>query len=294
MRLALTTAPASDPEREHGPWRAAVARALAAALGTPPGPVHLNLPFAEPLVPDAGTAPAGRPGGAPWTAVSRPRVHTDPLALDPAAPTLVVAGAGAPPEVRGWGLPVIAEPASGVWDVGLRSGPWLLGALPDALRPAQVIVAGRPTLHRPVQRLLADPRVAVYALADPQGRSWTDVAGAVRAVGAAPSWKPGPDWTARWLDADRAAGKALDAALDAAARPAVCGWPGRWSTRCPAARCSSWARRTRSATCRSRRHRVGTSRCWPTGASRASTGRCRPPSARPSPTRDRGTRCSVT
>ena len=39
VRLALTTAPASDPEREHGPWRAAVARALAAALGTPPGPV---------------------------------------------------------------------------------------------------------------------------------------------------------------------------------------------------------------------------------------------------------------
>jgi 2-succinyl-5-enolpyruvyl-6-hydroxy-3-cyclohexene-1-carboxylate synthase len=219
VRLALTTAPASDPEREHGPWRAAVARALAAALGTPPGPVHLNLPFAEPLVPDAGTAPAGRPAGAPWTVVSRPRVHTDPLPLDPAAPTLVVAGAGAPPEVRGWGLPVIAEPASGVWDVGLRSGPWLLGALPDALRPAQVIVAGRPTLHRPVQRLLADARVAVYALADPQGRSWTDVAGAVRAVGAAPSWRPAPEWTASWLDADRAAGKALDAALDAAGAP---------------------------------------------------------------------------
>ncbi len=219
VRLALTTAPASDPEREHGPWRAAVARALAASLGTPPGPVHLNLPFAEPLVPDAGTAPAGRPAGAPWTVVSRPRVHTDPLPLDPAAPTLVVAGAGAPPEVRGWGLPVIAEPASGVWDVGLRSGPWLLGALPDALRPAQVIVAGRPTLHRPVQRLLADPRVAVYALADPQGRSWTDVAGAVRAVGGAPSWRPAPEWTASWLDADRAAGKALDAALDAAGAP---------------------------------------------------------------------------
>ena len=219
VRLALTAAPASDPERENGPWRSAVGRMLAAALGTPPGPVHLNLPFAEPLVPDAGTPPAGRPGGGPWTAVSRARVHADPLPLDPAAPTLVIAGAGAPTEVRGWGLPVIAEPASGVWDVGLRAGPWLLGALPDALLPTQVLVAGRPTLHRPVQRLLADHRVAVYALADPHGRGWTDVPGTVCAVGSAPPWNPPRDWTARWLDADRAAAKALDAALDAPEAP---------------------------------------------------------------------------
>jgi len=192
VRLALSAGPASDPERENGPWRAAVGRAVAAALGTPPGPVHVNVPFAEPLVPDGGAAPAGRPGGVPWTAVARPRVQAAPLPLDPAAPTLVIAGAGAPSEVRDWGLPVVAEPASGVWDAGLRAGPWLLGALPDALRPAQVLVAGRPTLHRPVQRLLADPRVAVYALADPAGRSW-----------------PG-----QWLDADAAVGKALDDALD--------------------------------------------------------------------------------
>ena len=62
-------------------------------------------------------------------------------------------------------------------------------------------------------------RVAVYALADPQGRSWTDVPGTVRAVGSAPSWIPPRGWTARWLDADRAAAKALDAALDAPGAP---------------------------------------------------------------------------
>ena len=219
VRLALAAGPAGDPERENGPWRAAVGRAVAAALGTPPGPVHVNLPFAEPLVPDGGTAPAGRPGGVPWTAVARPRVQAAPLPLDPAAPTLVIAGAGAPPEVRGWGLPVVAEPASRVWDAGLRAGPWLLGALPDGLRPAQVVVAGRPTLHRPVQRLLADPQVAVYALTDPDGRSWPDVAGTVRAVGSSPSWRPPSGWTASWLDADRAAAKALDAALDAPEAP---------------------------------------------------------------------------
>ena len=219
VRLALSAGPASDPERENGPWRAAVGRAVAAALGTPPGPVHVNLPFVEPLVPDGGAAPEGRPGGVPWTAVARPRVQAAPLPLDTSAPTLVVAGAGAPSEVRDWGLPVVAEPASRVWDAGLRTGPWLLGALPDGLRPAQIVVAGRPTLHRPVQRLLADPQVAVYVLADPEGRSWPDVAGTVHAVGAAPSWRPPPGWTASWLDADRAAAKALDAALDAPEAP---------------------------------------------------------------------------
>jgi 2-succinyl-5-enolpyruvyl-6-hydroxy-3-cyclohexene-1-carboxylate synthase len=224
VRLASTAAVAGDPERENGPWRAAVGRAVAAALGTPPGPVHVNLPFAEPLVPDGdGAVPAGRPDGTPWTDVPRRQVHVPPLPLDPAAPTLVIAGAGAPVEVRDWGLPVVAEPSSGVWDAAVRTGSWLLGAQLDGalpeLRPAQVVVAGRPTLHRPVQRLLADPRVAVFALADPGGRPWTDVAGTVRAVGAAPRWDPPPGWTGRWHDADGAAAKALDAALDEPTAP---------------------------------------------------------------------------
>ena len=220
VRLALSPAVAADAARDHGVWRTAVDRAVAAALGTPPGPVHVNLPFAEPLVPsDAGQPPDGRAGGRPWTAVPRRQVEVPPLPLDPAAPTLVVAGAGAPAQVREWGLPVVAEPASGVWDAGLRAGPWLVAALPDELRPAQVIVAGRPTLHRPVQRLFADPDVAVYALADAHGRPWPDVAGTVRAVGSVPRLSPSGDWTARWNDADAVAIKALDAALDDPAAP---------------------------------------------------------------------------
>jgi 2-succinyl-5-enolpyruvyl-6-hydroxy-3-cyclohexene-1-carboxylate synthase len=240
--------------------RAAVGRAVAAAVGLPPGPVHLNLPFREPLTPDgsaepadtptagapvsatatdltqpavgavaapttpgaaaapdvaapAGPAgavwPAGRPGR-PWTAVTTARVVAARLPLDPTAPTLVIAGPGAP--AMDPGVPVVAEPSSAPWPGAVRTGPWLLGT--PSLTPAQVVVAGRPTLHRAVARLLADPAVAVYALADERGLPWTDVVGSVRAVGALPPLRPDPEWLRRWTAADKAAQAALDEALD--------------------------------------------------------------------------------
>jgi 2-succinyl-5-enolpyruvyl-6-hydroxy-3-cyclohexene-1-carboxylate synthase len=200
VRLALT-----------GGTRTTVARAVASAvgaLGGRPGPVHVNLPFAEPLMPD-GTGPApGREGGRPWTAVPPVTRTAPPLPLDPSAPTLVIAGHGAP--ALDVSVPVVAEPSSEAWSGAVRTGPWLLAE--PSLKPAQVVVAGRPTLHRPVQRLLADPDVAVYALAD--AGPWTDVPGTVRAVGSLPVLTPDPYWPQRWRDADAAASKALDAALD--------------------------------------------------------------------------------
>jgi 2-succinyl-5-enolpyruvyl-6-hydroxy-3-cyclohexene-1-carboxylate synthase len=184
--------------------------------------VQLNLPFAEPLVPDgpAGTPP-GRADGRPWTEVLQPTRTAPPLPLDPTAPTLVLAGHGAPGPDDGAefaGVPVLAEPAAAGWPLAVRTGPWLLGR--PELRPAQVVVAGRPTLHRPVQRLLADPQVAVYALADPAGRSWPDVAGSVRAVGSWPRLAPDPGWLDRWRRADAAAGRVLDRELDRPDAPA--------------------------------------------------------------------------
>ncbi|HVL83880.1 MAG TPA: 2-succinyl-5-enolpyruvyl-6-hydroxy-3-cyclohexene-1-carboxylic-acid synthase [Pseudonocardia sp.] len=253
VRLARTAAVAADVDAENGRWRSLVDRAAAAALGSlggPPGPVHLNLPFAEPLVPDPAAGAAGRgvvTGGAPWTAlphvrglapasVPNPhgesadparrvrgsgtasrRIRHDPLPLDPAAPTLVIAGDGAPAELADLGVPIVAEPSSPLWPAAVRTGPWLLAAA--GLRPAQVLVAGRPTLHRPVQRLLADPAVAVHAVADPAGRWWPDVAGTVRAVGSVPTLRPDPAWGDRWTRADRAAAAELDRLLDSPQAP---------------------------------------------------------------------------
>ncbi|OLL74254.1 2-succinyl-5-enolpyruvyl-6-hydroxy-3- cyclohexene-1-carboxylic-acid synthase [Pseudonocardia sp. Ae168_Ps1] len=210
-------------------WRSSVARALAAATGTgagAPGPVHLDLPYAEPLVPEGPAAtpgaqdllgpgvPAGRAAGAAWTAVTRPVRTAPPLPLDPAARTLVIAGTGGPaadPGLLG-GAPLVAEPSSPWWPHALRTGPWLIDR--PELRPTQVVVLGRPTLHRAVSAVLADPGIAVYADPGQDGVGWTDVSGTVRAVGALPALTPPDDWTWAWGDADRAAAKALDTALD--------------------------------------------------------------------------------
>jgi 2-succinyl-5-enolpyruvyl-6-hydroxy-3-cyclohexene-1-carboxylate synthase len=211
VRLAATSVTAGG----NAHWRSLVGRALAAATGGPPGPVHVNLPFGEPLVPGPDPAfPPGRDGDRPWTSAPRAVRSAPPLPLDPSAPTLVVAGSGTP--ALDVAAPVVAEPSSDAWPGALRAGPWLLGAI----RPAQVVVAGRPTLHRPVQRLLADPDVAVYAVADEHGGSWADVPGTVRAVGSLPALTPPAGWLDRWRTADDTASAALDKALDDPAAPA--------------------------------------------------------------------------
>jgi 2-succinyl-5-enolpyruvyl-6-hydroxy-3-cyclohexene-1-carboxylate synthase len=69
-------------------------------------------------------------------------------------------------------------------------------ALP-LLRPQQVIMLGRPTLHRPVSTLLADPSVPVYALTT--GPRWPDVSGNSQATGtrAVTTGEPNPAWLRR-------------------------------------------------------------------------------------------------
>jgi 2-succinyl-5-enolpyruvyl-6-hydroxy-3-cyclohexene-1-carboxylate synthase len=98
-------------------------------------------------------------------------------------------------------------------------------------RPEQVLVLGRPTLHRAVARLLAAPDVAVTVVSE--GPQWTDVAGTAVAAGTAlrATGTPDRDWYEAWRAADATAASAVASTLDGAtgldvARQLVAALPG--------------------------------------------------------------------
>jgi 2-succinyl-5-enolpyruvyl-6-hydroxy-3-cyclohexene-1-carboxylate synthase len=253
-------AEAGVPEARPGMnpyWRSLACRAWAAAAGTDggfPGPVHLNLPLRDPLVPGLpdpagnGNWPEpldGRPDGAPWTrwaapSGGAPSGGASALDLPWTERGVIVAGDGAADPAgllrlaaaAGW--PVLAEPSSGV-----RQGRHALTAYSYLLehpgfqaanRPDLVICAGRPGLSRGqtafLRQAAADgARQVILAQgparwADPV-RTATDVAAALRLTGTprrpargGPAGGP-PGWLGRWQQADAAARAAVDAVLDA-------------------------------------------------------------------------------
>jgi 2-succinyl-5-enolpyruvyl-6-hydroxy-3-cyclohexene-1-carboxylate synthase len=207
-------------------WRAGIARAVAAATGAlsaDPGPVHLDVPLREPLLPpagDTGDFPVGRPAGLPWTDVRQARTTLPPLRLDPTQPTLVVAGDGADDRDVPADVPLLAEPSSALWGSSVRSGAWLLGAAVSGtapeLLPRQVVVLGRPTLHRAVQRVLADPAIRVFAVPPASRPWWNDTQSSVVQVGSLPPSPWGDKaFAARWRRADETVQRTLDDCLDA-------------------------------------------------------------------------------
>ncbi|MEX0658016.1 MAG: thiamine pyrophosphate-dependent enzyme, partial [Egibacteraceae bacterium] len=222
-------------------------RAVATARGRPPGPVHLNLAFREPLVPDpdpdAGAAWEldGRPGGRPWTALAPPdpapteRAVADLTARVAAAERglLVVGDTPADPapllalaEAAGW--PVVAEPLSGA-----RSGPHAISTAHHLLASAAFTAEHRPDLVLRVGRIgLSRPLLAFLdagipqVLVDPDGvwldptRVLTEVvvadpAGLGGAVAARLGPPRAPSWLASWRDAEQRARATLDRLLDA-------------------------------------------------------------------------------
>ena len=221
------------PQRMPGQnagWRAMVCRAVAAAdgAGGVPGPVQLNVALADPLLPEPPTTPgladwpeplAGRAG--PWTQIVEGNATYGPPvpATEPGERVLFLADLTHPwaSAVADAGHLVISEAGGAAGTQVLGAGLHLL-AITDflgAVRPDRVIVLGRPTMFRQVQRLLGDPGVTVDAISAPQG--YADPSGAIRTVAA--GWPdlrelPDPDWTARWRDADAAAGRAIGGVLD--------------------------------------------------------------------------------
>jgi 2-succinyl-5-enolpyruvyl-6-hydroxy-3-cyclohexene-1-carboxylate synthase len=205
-------------------WRSATCRVLVAATGSRTanaGPVHFDIPLREPLVPDpephGAVTPQGRPGGKPWT-YTPPVSFDQPLDIDLSADTVVIAGHGAGVHPNLAQLPTVAEPTAPSPPSGIN--PLHPLALP-LLRPKQVIMLGRPTLHRPVSALLADPQVPVYALTT--GPRWPDVSGNSQATGtrAVTTGTPHPAWLHRCAEMNRHAITAVRGQL--AAHPLTTG-----------------------------------------------------------------------
>lgn len=206
ISLGLAEEGSEKIEAQNPHWRSATCRVLAAAKGSRTanaGPVQFDIPLREPLVPDrdGGPVPEGRPGGVPWTFT--PDVTFDePVEIDLTPDTVVIAGHGAAAHPNLSMLPTVAEPTAPQPDNPVH--PLALALL----HPQQVIMLGRPTLHRQVSSLLADSRIPVYALTT--GPRWPDVSGNSQATGtrAVTSGNPDTAWLQRCAHAHQ---KALDA-----------------------------------------------------------------------------------
>jgi 2-succinyl-5-enolpyruvyl-6-hydroxy-3-cyclohexene-1-carboxylate synthase len=225
VRATISLGLAEDaPERLdslNATWRSATCRVLAAATGSRTanaGPVQFDIPLREPLVPDrephGAVTPSGRADGKPWT-YTPPVTFDQPLDIDLSPDTVVIAGHGAGVQPTLAQLPTVAEPTSPP-----AANPLHPLAL-SLLRPKQVIMLGRPTLHRPVSSLLADPQVPVYALTT--GPRWPDVSGNSQATGtrAVTTGTPNPAWLDRCAEMNRHAIAAVRGQL--AAHPLTTG-----------------------------------------------------------------------
>ncbi len=219
ISLGLADGAREKMDTLNAQWRSATCRVLVAATGSRTanaGPVQFDIPLREPLVPDGedGPVPHGRLGGRPWT-YTPPVTFDQPLDIDLTPDTVVIAGHGAGLHPNLAALPTVAEPTAPVPATPLHPM-----ALP-LLRPQQVIMVGRPTLHRPVSALLADPSVPVFALTT--GPRWPDVSGNSQATGtrAVTTGEPNPAWLRRCAEVHRHAVDAVRGQL--AAHPLTTG-----------------------------------------------------------------------
>jgi 2-succinyl-5-enolpyruvyl-6-hydroxy-3-cyclohexene-1-carboxylate synthase len=235
-------------------YRSVACRALAAARGeTRPGPVHLNLPWREPLAPlpveGAVTATdplalAGREGR-PLTAVTRIDLEPSAFLLEEMAAHIgdaisgvIVAGRQLDPELREplahlarvAGFPILAEPTSqlrcgphdlshvvSTYDLLLRDEHFARSVVPDF-----VLRFGAMPTSKPLRAWLTASGASEIVI-DPLG-GWNEPTNRAAALLRADPTELASGWAARlekeprgapeaWIDAERAARAVLDAEL---------------------------------------------------------------------------------
>jgi 2-succinyl-5-enolpyruvyl-6-hydroxy-3-cyclohexene-1-carboxylate synthase len=236
-------------------YRSLAARALAAARGeTRPGPVHLNLPWREPLapVPVAGAVTATDPlalegrSGRPLTAVTRIDLEPSAFLLDEVAGHIgdaisgvIVAGRQLDLELREplahlarvSGFPILADPTSqlrcgphdrshvvAAYDLLLRNERFARSVVPDL-----VLRFGEMPTSKPLRAWLAASGASEIVI-DPYG-GWNEPSNRAVAILRADPTELAAGWAARleaepraapagWIAAEGAAQAALTEALE--------------------------------------------------------------------------------
>lgn len=225
--------PGVPRDSKAGSWRSTAMEAVRRACGTVPGPVQVNLAFAEPLVGSAGALPG--PDEEPDRVTADERLPTADVVstIVSGGRGVIVTGAGATGTASilrlgarlGW--PVLADPLSGcrVDEAGVIGAFDLIlgtpGVGPD-LRADTVLRFGAPPASKALAQWgeTAGAEVVVSVgpePSDPTGRAtWALGAPDVAATALLEAVEPGsvPAWRARWARAERAAQSALDDAFE--------------------------------------------------------------------------------
>lgn len=209
-------------------WRSLTSRAWNLAQGPDPGPVHLNVAFREPLVPDGDDGwcePLEGPGAVAWTRV-RAATPGSVLHVPATGRGVLVVGDGAPNVKRyvaaasmaGW--PVLAEPSGNAryGDHALSAHHFLLGVseFVERHRPDVVVTLGKPGLSRPLLSFLR--RAGEHIVVAPSLARWPDpVRSATQVAQEAeiPVVSGDDAWLKAWRTADLVAREAVDSVLDA-------------------------------------------------------------------------------
>lgn len=210
------------PTQQSDPLEArnVLARAVAAARGAisgSPGPVQLNVGFADPLTPDQDLVALTNEKGLTRIATA---AQPAPVVIETGPRTVILAGDGAGRDAaelaRRTGWPLLAEPSSGVRDA-VTVAPYRLllgGQLGERIQ--RVVVFGRPTLSRPVTKLISQGRAEVIVVSPRP--DWSDAGRkaslVVPAVTVAEDYEPDDSWLEEWVSAGKTATAAIDALLD--------------------------------------------------------------------------------
>lgn len=178
--------PVPSREGQEAWWRQAARDAFEAMAADPPGPVHLNCPFEEPLTPSEGAAmPAATDERLEWP--PRPEAQLDPDEGERLAE--LVSGARGAVVVGGWPGDIVGE--ARFW-AEILGWPVLAEPTSTARRPGSSLSAGQ-ALIQSAWTATHRPEVAIQFGAAPTTRATQTFVASAETIVVADRFHPDPD-----------------------------------------------------------------------------------------------------